>query len=200
MIDNLLPLKRFLQQLQQVPYLASKNLYRVASHFLDMDAQKAAQFCQLLLELKEHLTQCEICFVWKERVQKCLFCDAPKRDKSIICVVENWQELLAMDRTGGYEGLFHILGGAISPLDGIGPEDLTIVPLLQRITNEPIKEIILALNQTPEGEATATYIASKLKNSGITITCLARGMPIGSSLEFTDRVTLYKALSERRPF
>ncbi len=200
MIDNLPTLKRLLQQLQQVPYLASKNLYRVATHFLEMDEQRIQLFCQVLLELRKQLVQCDQCFVWKERGQQCAFCDSPKRDQSIICVVETWQELLAMERSGGFQGIYHVLGGSINPLDGMGPDDLTIEQLINRIHNESIKEIILATNQTPEGEATAAYIASKLQNDAVHVTCLARGVPIGSSLEFMDRVTLYKALSDRRPF
>jgi recombination protein RecR len=137
--------------------------------------------------------------VWKERDKNCLFCDSPKRDASVICVVETWHELIAIEKTRGYTGLYHVLGGAICPLEGIGPEDLSINLLITRI-NEKVKEVILATNQTPEGEATATYIAHKLKNKSIIISCLARGIPVGSQLESMDHVTVFKALSERRPF
>ena len=106
---------------------------------------------------------------------------------------------MSIEKTGGYQGVYHVLGGVISPLDGMGPEDLTINHLLQRI-NEAVKEVILATNQTPEGEATAAFIAHKLKKFPVAISCLARGVPVGSSLEFMDRLTVYKALSERRPF
>jgi recombination protein RecR len=115
-------------------------------------------------------------------------------------VVETWQELIAIEKTGGYTGAYHVLGGAICPLEGIGPENLNIVPLIHRVANSQIAEIILATNQTPEGEATASFIASKLRQSGVKISCLARGIPVGSAIESMDRVTVYKALSERRPF
>jgi recombination protein RecR len=114
-------------------------------------------------------------------------------------VVETWQELLAIEKTGGYRGVYHVLGGVISPLEGIGPENLTINQLLNRV-HEGATELILAMNQTPEGEATSAFIASKLKGKSVVISCLARGIPVGSSLEYMDRLTLHKALSERRPF
>lgn len=118
----------------------------------------------------------------------------------MVCVVETWQELLAIEQTKGYNGVYHVLGGVIYPLNGVGPEDLSIEPLIARIKRQQITEIILALSQTPEGEATASYIASKLKGISVTISCLARGLPVGSSLGMMDRVTVFKALSERRPF
>jgi recombination protein RecR len=199
MIEQLPPLAHLIKHLQQVPYLASKNMYRVANYLLSMDAVKAEQFCKAILSAQEQIVRCQICCTWKENTKECLFCSSSKRDQSVICVVETWQELMSIEKTGGYQGVYHVLGGVISPLDGIGPEDLTTPYLLQRI-NDTIKEVILATNQTPEGEATAAYIASKLKKFPIVVSCLARGVPVGSSLEFMDRLTVYKALSERRPF
>lgn len=199
MIGNLPSLAQLLKNLQQVPYLASKNIYRVAAHFLHMDQQKAEQFCAIILEAKQQIMQCPTCYSWKERERDCLFCSAPKRDQKLVCVVETWQELLAIEKTSGYTGVYHVLNGVISPLDGIGPDDLTIMPLIARV-DAGATEIILAMNQTPEGEATSAYIASKLKGKHVVVTCLARGLPVGSSLEAMDRLTVYKALSERRPF
>ena len=198
MINKLPPLKQMLKQLQQVPYLASKNLYRVSSHFLDMDFQKLEQFCNVLIEAKQKLEKCSICYAWKEKKETCLFCADTKRDQGLVCVVETWQDLLAIEKTGGYKGVFHVLGGSICPLEGIGPEQLSIGALVKR-TQEDVKEIILALNQTPEGEATSAYIAQKL-SSTVTVSCLAQGLPVGASLEYMDRLTVYKAISERRPF
>ena len=200
MLQDAPSLTKLLKTLQQVPYLASKNLYRVASYFLHMDEQKIDQFCAALKDAKENITQCSTCFLWREKERNCSLCINPRRDQSLICVVETWQEFLAIEKTGGYTGVYHILGGAICPLEGVGPENLNIIPLLRRIEANAIKEIILATNQTPEGEATASYIASKLKTANIKISCLARGIPVGSSIESMDRVTVYKALSERRPF
>lgn len=199
MIEQFPILTQLLKSLQHVPYLASKNIYRVANYFLTMDPTKTEQFCKAILDAKKNIVHCPICCVWKEKERPCSFCDSPKRDRTIICVVETWQELITIEKTGGYQGLYHVLGGAICPLEGIGPEDLTIDQLINRLDME-VKEIILATNQTPEGEATAAFIAHKIKHKPVKISCLARGIPVGSSLEYMDRVTVFKALSERRPF
>jgi len=200
MLEKLSALAQLLKILQQVPYLASKNLYRVAAHFLEMNKQQVEQFCAVLLDAKNKLIRCPDCFCWCEKEQLCLFCSEPKRDKKIICVVETWQDILAIERTKAYTGIYHVLGGVICPLDGIGPEDLTIEQLIKRTEKHTVKEIILATNQTPEGEATAFFISRKFKEKPIMVSCLARGLPVGSSLGAMDRVTVYKALSERRPF
>ena len=200
MLEGLPTLAHLLKVLQQVPYLASKNLYRVTSHFLDMSPEQMEQFCLALDTAKKKLTKCEKCFFWREASGNCMFCASTTREQDIICVVETWQEILAIEKTKGFVGMYHVLGGAISPLDGINVDDLTINALLDRVNSHHIKEIILATNQTPEGEATATYIARKLKDSSVRITCLARGLPVGSLLEGMDRLTVFKALSERRPF
>lgn len=200
MLQDLPTLSHLLKVLQQVPYLASKNLYRVTAHFLTMSEAQMEQFCEALLAAKKKLAKCVICFYWREVSSECIFCSSQKRDRTTICVVETWQEILAIEKTKGYNGLYHVLGGAISPLEGIGVEDLTIVPLIERVEKDTIAEIILATNQTPEGEATAIYIARKLKDKNVTVSCLARGLPVGSSLEGMDRLTVFKALSERRPF
>lgn len=200
MVEELPTLAHLLKVLQQVPYLASKNLYRVAAHFLEMQPQQVSQFCAVLESAKKKLQKCTTCFYWQEIGALCVFCSSTKRDQAIVCVVETWQEILAIEKTKGFVGVYHVLGGSISPLEGIGPEDLTITALIDRVSKGSIKEIILATNQTPEGEATATYIARKLKDKNIEISCLARGLPVGSSLEGMDRLTVFKALSERRRF
>jgi len=199
MLENIPSLNNLLKCLQQVPYLASKNLHRVATHFLTMNDAQLEKFCAILLASKKNLLRCPICFAWQERGNGCIFCKDAKRDQSLVCVVETWQELLSIEKTGGYTGVYHVLCGVICPLEGIGPEDLTIDSLVQRADQE-VKEIILATNQTPEGEATAAYISKKLKDKPVKLSCLARGIPVGSSLEFMDRLTVYKAISERRPF
>lgn len=193
-------LTKLIKTLQQVPYLASKNIYRVADYFLYLDQGRMDQFCAALQEAKKNIIHCATCFSWQEKGRACSFCGHAKRDQSMVCVVETWQELLAIEKTGGYTGVYHVLGGAICPLEGIGPENLSIVPLISRVENAKIVEVILATNQTPEGEATASFIAAKLKHASVKISCLARGIPVGSFLETMDRVTVYKALSERRPF
>lgn len=206
-MDNVPSINRLLKQLQQVPYLASKNLYRVMHHFLEMSDEKRAQFAKALREAQENVIKCQRCWAWQERGASCSFCDDPKRDHTIICVVETWHDLCAIERSSAYKGDYHVLGGVLNPLEGVGAEHLKIRELVDRITQEH-QEIILALNQTPEGEATTALIARLLKRkqeadlsgaeSSALLTCLSRGVPVGSSLEFTDRLTVHKAISDRR--
>lgn len=200
MLNDVPQLAQLLKLLQQVPYLASKNLYRVANYFLLLDSQKTDQFCKTLIDIKTNIVKCTICFMWRSKEKDCFLCSSAKRDQSLVCVIESWQEMLTIEKSGGYQGVYHILGGLICPLEGIGPDQLTISALVKRVEASAIKEIILATSQTPEGEATATYVASKLKHTSVKITCLARGIPVGSSIETMDRLTIYKALSERRLF
>jgi len=200
MIEEIPSLVQLLKAVQQVPCLASKNIYRVAAHFLQMDEKKMEQFCLALQNAQQHVKQCPTCFAWQEVDRGCPFCSSKKRNQSTVCVVETWHELFSIEKTGGYQGVYHVLGGVICPLDGVGPEDLTIAQLIRRVENNEIKELILAMNQTPEGEATTAFLAHSLKNKDVALSCLARGIPVGSSLEYMDRLTLYKALSERRPF
>lgn len=191
-------LQKLLSQLQHVPYVASKNLYRVASYFLTADKKKVESFCQALLDLKEHVVPCKTCFHWTEGAQLCDICACSKRDHTCICVVETWHDLLAIEKAQEYTGVYHVLGGSLCPLEGIGPDNLTIRELLHRL--DDVSEIIFATNPTPEGEATASFIASKIHKSDMKISRLASGVPIGSSLEYMDRVTIHKALSGRQPF
>lgn len=200
MLDKLPTLTQLLKLLQQVPYLSSKNLYKVADYFLSADEKQVELFCQTVMTAHKKLKPCPICFSWTELGSSCLFCSSAKRNQAIVCVVETWQELLVLEKIQGYEGVYHVLGGVICPLEGIGPEDLTIESLIERVSKGEITELILATNQTPEGQATSAYIARRLKNFSVTISCLARGLPVGSSLEAMDKVTIYKALSERRPY
>jgi recombination protein RecR len=199
MIDEIPSLNLLVKQLQAVPYLASKNLYRVVDYFLRLDALKIEHFCHILLRLKNQIAYCELCCMIKEREQACLFCHSVRRNQQIICVVETWQDVVAIERTKGYNGIYHVLGGSICPLEGVGPEDLSIDLLKQRV-NETIIELILATNQTPEGEATAAFLANQLQDKTVKISCLSRGLPVGASIEAMDKLTLCKALSERRLF
>lgn len=199
-MNDLPSLNQLLKHLQQVPYLASKNIYRVATHFLTMDQAKLDQLCAVLQHAHANTVRCELCNTWVEKGGACIYCQSPRRTQSLICVVETWQELMAIERSGGYLGVYHVLGGVISPLDGVGPEDLSISQLVSRVQEHKPEEIILATAQTPEGEATAAYIARQLKELPVKVSCLARGMPVGSTLEYMDRLTVYKAIAERREY
>lgn len=200
MLKKIPSLERLVHSLRHVPYLASKNVYRVASYIVHMDKQQLEQLCVTLQEAHTNIVPCRVCFAWIERGDQCMFCDDSMRNQSLICVVETWQDLMVIERTESYQGVYHVLGGAICPLEGVGPHDLTIEALVSRVVSGVVKELILATNQTPEGEATAAFIARKLKKSEVVVSCLARGVPVGASLEGMDRVTIYKALSERRLF
>lgn len=200
MFRELPTVTRLLQQLQRIPYLASKNMYHVAEYFLHLKPEQIEQLCAILLEVKLKVSLCDCCFAWRENIQGCMFCLSKKRNQSLVCIVETWQELLTIEKTNGYDGVYHVLGGVICPLEGVGPEDLSIKQLVTRVESSSIVEVVFAMNQTPEGEATAAFIASKLAGKMVKISCLARGLPVGSSLNSMDRVTVYKALSERRPF
>lgn len=198
MIDKLPTFKSLVNNIHRIPHLASRNVYRIATYFLSMDEADLEQFCAVLLQAKKSLVKCDTCAVWRERDGRCQFCDDLGRNKRIVCVVETWHDLVAIEKAGGYQGVYHVLGGAVCPLEGIGPDDLSIDALIKRVPD--IDEVILATNQTTEGEATRAYIAHRLRGAAIKITCLAQGVPMGSCLEFMDRVTVSRALSERRSF
>jgi recombination protein RecR len=197
-VDQVPSLQQLIAQLQKVPYLASKNVYRVATHFLQLSDEQVDLFCSIIKHASAHVIPCSVCYAWQEKTGSCLFCSDQKRDQQMICVVQQWHDILVIEKAGTYHGVYHVLGGVLSPLEGIGIEQLSIAPLLARAAG--CKELIFALSQTPEGETTAAYIAEKLKNIPLKITCLAQGMPVGSSLEFMDRLTIYKALAQRREF
>lgn len=199
MFKQLPSLQMLIRQLQRLPYLASKNIYRVAIHFLKSDEKQIDQLCQAIDSARKNVKKCSVCCNWTEDSGVCSICSSSKRDQTLICVVESWYDLFAIERAGGYTGVYHVLGGVLSPMDGVGVEDLSIESLLKRLDGEVV-EVIFATNPTPEGEATASFISSKLDRSKIKISRLASGIPIGSSLEYMDRVTVYKALSGRRPF
>jgi len=200
MIRNIPTIDRVYKQLQQVPYLASKNVYRVLDYFLDMSQDERTNFIQALQALNDRLTTCQTCCAWTEVDRGCLFCDDGKRDKRVVCVVAKWYDVFVIERSEAFSGAYHILGGLICPLEGVGPEDLSIDRLSHRVQQNNVTEVVLALSQTPEGEATSSYIAQQLQNTDVTVTCLARGVPVGSSLEQTDQLTVQKALSERVRF
>lgn len=200
MIENIPSLSNLIRTLQKVPYLASKNLYQVTDYFLQLDPEQLEHFCKTLLQAKNGVMRCNVCFYWVEKGGSCQFCTAADRVQTLVCVVERWQEVLSIEKTRAYDGVYHVLGGVISPLDGVGPENLSIQALIDRVEKHAIDEIILATNQTPEGEATAAFIARALKGKQVKVSCLARGLPVGSSIGNADRLTVYKALSERRPF
>ena len=190
------PLNNVYDQLRRLPGVGSKSALRIAYHIIDMSEEDVRRLADTLVQAKREIHFCCICHNLTDG-DVCAVCGDPKRDKSIVCVVEQPQDAMAMERSHGYTGVYHILHGCLSPLDGIGPEDLTIRELMQRIDAGGIKEIILATNSNVEGEATAVYLTQLLRTKEVVISRIAHGLPIGSDLEYVDELTLAKALENR---
>ena len=191
------PLANLIEHFRALPGIGQKTAVRLAYHVLDMDAAAAKSLAGAILEAKEKIGYCNTCFNLSDR-NPCAICDDEKRDHSVICVVEQPQDVAAMERMHEYKGVYHVLHGALSPLEGVGPDDLRIKELLTRLYDTSVKEIIMATNPNVEGEATAMYIAKLLKPTGLKITRIAHGLPIGGDLEYADEVTLAKAMENRR--
>ena len=191
------PLARLINELQKLPTIGPKTAQRLAFFMLKLPESDTAKLAQALSEVKTRLAYCSVCGNITDQ-QPCYICTDARRDRQTICVIEEPDDLLAIERTQEYKGLYHALMGVLSPLDGVGPKELRIDPLFERIRGEDIKEIILATNYTTEGQATALYLTKRLENLGIAITRIAYGIPVGGDLEYIDEVTLAKALEGRR--
>ncbi len=191
------PLAQLIEFFQKFPGIGPKSAQRMAFHLLKMPLSDVQRFSQILVEAKENIHYCNICFNMSAS-NPCEICSDDRRDKSVICVVAETKDLIAIEKTREYKGLYHVLQGTLSPLDGIGVEDIRIKELLNRVTDEKVNEIILALSPSVEGEATSMYITKLLKPFNIKISRIAFGLPIGSDLEFADEITLAKAIEGRR--
>lgn len=181
----------------KLPGIGPKGAQRIAFHLLGVDRQSAQDLADAIITVKEKVRFCEICGNVCE-TSPCPICQDPRRNRSIICLVEEPKDVMSIERTGEYRGLYHVLGGAIDPMSNVGPGDLRIPELLQRLKSGEVKEIILALDPNIEGEATTTYLARLLDPLEITVTRLASGLPVGSDLEYADEITLGRAISGRR--
>ena len=191
------PVARLIEALQRLPGIGPKTAQRLTFFLLKRPADEVRELADSLLAVKERIVSCSTCFNVTDQ-DPCRICADPARDATLLCVVEEPNDLLAMERTGEFRGVYHVLLGALSPLDGIGPQDLKIHELLQRFESEPIQEVILATNPNVEGEATAMEVLRALAPTGVAVTRLASGLPIGGDLEFADEVTLGRALEGRR--
>ena len=191
------PLANLYEQLRRLPGVGSKTAMRLAYHIIDMPEGEVQQLAEALSNAKKSIHYCSQCYNLSDG-DKCAICSDPSRDRFTICVVEQPQDIAAMERSRGYNGLYHVLHGVLSPLDGVGPDKLRIRELFQRLQQESVSEIIIATNSDVEGEATATYLAQLLKPIGITVSRIAHGLPMGGDLEYADEVTLSKALENRR--
>ena len=190
------PLAKLIEHFRALPGIGTKTAVRLAYHVLDMDAQKARALADAIIEAKEKIGFCSVCYNLSDS-DPCAVCASVKRDHATICVVEQPQDVAAMERMHDYHGLYHVLHGALSPLEGIGPENLRIRELLARLQGGEVTEIIMATNPNVEGEATAMYVARLLKPLGVKVTRIARGLPVGGDLEYADEVTLAKAMENR---
>ena len=195
MIHTSESLEQLIEEFSQLPGIGRKSAQRLAMFILKLPKQDVINIAQTLIDVKEKIRYCSICWNFTE-ADPCVTCASPKRDRDTICIVEEPNDVIALEKTNEYKGLYHVLGGSLSPLDGVGPEDLKIKELLARV-NDSVAEIILALNPNIEGEATTIYLTRLLKPLGVKVTRLARGIPIGGDLEFADEATLARALEGR---
>jgi recombination protein RecR len=191
------PLTRLIEELQRLPGIGKKSAQRLAFHILRSPREDADRLADALREVKEKVTHCSVCNSITD-IDPCAFCSDDTRDRRLICVVEEPQNVNVIEKTREFKGTYHVLMGAISPLQGIGPDQLKIKGLLARVAGHPVAEVILATNPNVEGEATAIYLARLLKPLGVRVTRIAMGVPVGSDLEYADEVTMNKAMEGRR--
>jgi len=191
------PLARLIAEFKHLPGIGQKSAQRLAFHVLRVSRENAELLAQAILDVKDKLTLCEACNNISDG-ELCQFCQDPHRDRKVICVIEEPHNILAIETTRQFNGLYHVLHGALSPLRGIGPEQLKIKNLVERIAEGGVEEIIVATNPTAEGEATAVYLSKLLKPLGLKVTRIGMGIPVGSDIEFADEVTIWKAMEGRR--
>lgn len=192
-------LERLTEKFEQLPGIGHKSAQRLAFYVLGMEEGAVRDFASVLIEAKEKIVRCEICHNISDSV-RCKICASPERNARMICVVEDPAAVAAMERTGEFKGMYHVLGGVISPIEGKGPDELSIKPLLKRVKDNLPDEVILATNPNIEGETTAMYIGKLLKPLGILTTRIAYGVPVGGEIEYADEVTLVRALEGRKEF
>ncbi|AMX84928.1 MULTISPECIES: recombination mediator RecR [Geobacillus] len=191
------PISKLIDSFMKLPGIGPKTAARLAFHVLAMKEDTVLEFAKALVDVKRHIHYCTICGHITD-TDPCYICKDERRDRTMICVVQDPKDVIAMEKMKEYNGLYHVLHGAISPMEGIGPEDIKIAELLARLQDETIQEVILATDPNIEGEATAMYLSRLLKPTGIKVTRIAHGLPVGGDLEYADEVTLSKALEGRR--
>ena len=190
------PVERLIEQLCRLPGIGPKSASRLAFHLLSVPRSDAVELARAIVELKDKVRFCSICFNISEG-EVCSICSDPRRDESLLCVVEEPRDVTAVERTGRFRGRYHVLGGPISPIDGVGPEELRLEELVRRLRTGEISEVIVATNPNAEGEATALYLAQLIRPLGIRVTRIASGLPVGGDLEYADEITLGRAMEGR---
>ena len=190
-------IEKLIEAFEKLPSIGHKTAVRLAFYILNSSEKDTNEFIESIVSAKKNLKYCTKCFNISD-TDPCIICGNPKRDSSIICVVEDVKDIIAMEKTHEFKGVYHVLHGSISPMNGIGPDDIKIKELLARLMDGTVKEVILATNPRVEGEATAMYLSKLIKPLGVTVTRIAHGIPVGGDLEYTDEITLTKALEGRR--
>lgn len=196
-MQQVAPLAKLVEQFRRLPGIGPKSATRLAYYVLEMEKSQAQALAQAIIEAKDRIGYCSVCYNFTD-TDPCKICQAQSRDHTVICVVEEPRAVAAIERSRDYRGLYHVLHGALSPLDGVGPDDIRIKELLQRLQSGDIKEVIMATDPDVEGEATAMYLARLLKPLGVKATRIAHGLPVGGDIEYVDEVTLSKAVENRR--
>ncbi len=191
------PIAKLINSFTKLPGIGAKTAARLAFYILEMPEAEVLEFAQNLINAKRDLTYCSICGNITDQ-DPCIICSDDTRDKEVILVVEDTRDVMAMERLQEYRGYYHVLGGVLSPMEGTGPDDLNIAPLIKRLSDEQVQEVIIATNATSEGEATAVYLSRLIKPSGIKVTRLAHGLSVGSDIEYADEMTLFRAIEGRR--
>ena len=190
-------IEKLIQSFEKLPSIGNKTAARLAFYILNASEEETKEFVDSIINAKKNLKYCSKCYNISD-TDPCMICANPKRDNTLICVVEDVRDIIAMERTHEFKGVYHVLHGSISPMNGIGPDDIKIKELLSRLMDEQVKEVILATNPRVEGEATAMYLSKLIKPLGIKVSRIAHGIPVGGDLEYTDEITLTKALEGRR--
>ncbi len=200
MAEYILPIQRLIEEFRRLPGVGAKTAARYAFAALNFTDEDAARFADALLSVKRDVHKCPTCFGLSSSPDGCDICKSESRDRSVICVVENAKDVMVMERVRGYRGLYHVLDGALSPLDNVTANDLHIKELIERVKSGEVKEIIIATNPTPGGDTTAAYLARMLEPYEVEVSRLAYGIPVGGDIEYADEVTLYRAMEGRRYF
>lgn len=200
MAEYIAPIQRLIEEFRRLPGVGGKTAARYAFAALNFTDDDAARFADAILAIKREVHKCPKCFGLSESEEKCVICADPDRDDSVICVVESAKDVMVMERVRGYRGLYHVLGGALSPIDNVTAKDLTVNPLIERVKAGNVKEVIIATNPTPGGDTTAAYLARVLEPYDVEVSRLAYGIPVGGDIEYADEITLFRAMEGRRYF
>lgn len=200
MAEYIAPIQRLIEEFRRLPGVGAKTAARYAFAVLNLTEDEATGFADAINGIKRDVHRCPVCFGLSASPEECEICRNEARDHSVICVVENPKDVMVMEKVRGYRGLYHVLGGVLSPIDNVTPDDLTINELVARVETGEVSEIIIATNPTPQGDTTAAYLVRVLEPYGVTVSRLAYGIPVGGDIEYADEVTLYRAMEGRRFF